>query len=137
MAKLNSVERSIDNKSKRAIERHTTIDDTDNVLPSAEELEALVKLDPKIIDWIKNRADSEQRFRHDAHYKKLDIITKDEKGNRRINYYGMTLGFIIMAGGMFCSYMLVITEHAIAGTLFGGGSLILAVNTFVKKGDKK
>jgi uncharacterized membrane protein len=103
----------------------------DNLLPDASEIERLQRIDPGILQWLKERAEKEQEFRHHSYQDKVKIIENQDKGTRRINTLGMILAFIIIAGGLVFSYFLVQTGSPITGTIFSGATLILAGSLFV------
>ncbi len=60
--------RSAQVSPKRAVLREEISDD---FLPSPEELSKYKELDPDIINWLKKRAEEEQKFRHRFQQKKL------------------------------------------------------------------
>lgn len=105
----------------------------DNLLPDASEIAKLSQLDPTIIDWLKERAEKEQNFRHTAFENKVDLVSKNEKGNRWINYLGLICSFFLLGGGMFLSYTLIVNNHEILGSVFSGVMLISIASIFMSK----
>jgi len=105
----------------------------DNLLPDASEIEKLSKLDPNIIQWLKSRAEKEQDFRHKTFTKRVNLVSKTERGLRRINYLGLLFSFILLGGGMYLSYTLITEDHEILGSIFSGVMLISIASIFMSK----
>lgn len=109
----------------------------DNLLPEAKEIEALSKIDPDILNWLKERAEKEQDFRHEIFKKRTDILENDVIGTQKLNMRGMTYAFIIIMSGMGFSALLIYLEHLITGTIFSGLTIIYAAALFYKRKDSK
>jgi len=105
----------------------------DSLLPDASEIEKLYKLDNHILEWLKNTAEKEQNFRHQAFQKKLEIVEKEERGSRQISKMGITFSFIIVLAGMAFSAFLIYIGQIVVGTVFAGGIIISIVTAFLKK----
>lgn len=120
---------STDNNVQHAIEE---IFD-DNLLPDATEIEKLSKLDPNIIEWLKQRAEKEQEFRHTTFRSKITLVDKTEKGLRWINYLGLLFSFVLLGGGMYLSYTLIIRGHELIGSIFSGVMLVAIASIFMSK----
>lgn len=108
-----------------------TFDDT--LLPDAEELKKLKQLDPKIIDWIKARAEAEQAFRQKNFLEKIKLVSRNERGNRYINYASLFFSFLLLGGGLFLSYFLIKEDHEVLGTVFTGGILVTIGSLYLSK----
>lgn len=123
-------------KVKKHINQQThTLEEVfdDSLLPPTTEIEKLSKLDPNIMQWLKERAEKEQEFRHKAFNSRLGLVDKTEKETRRINYLGLVFSFILLAGGMFLSYVLIKEDHEILGSIFTGVTLITIGSLFLSK----
>lgn len=105
----------------------------DNLLPDAAEIEKLKNLDPNIIDWLKACAEKEQKFRHEAYSKKIDLVDRSDKGIRRISTLGLIFSFVIVLSGMLFSAFLIFLGHLLVGSLFAGGVIIAIVSLFLSK----
>ena len=105
----------------------------DSLLPEASEIEKLYKLDNHILEWLKETAEKEQNFRHQAFQKKLEIVEKKERGSRQISKMGITFSFIIVLAGMAFSAFLIYIGQIVVGTVFAGGIIISIVTAFLKK----
>jgi len=116
------------------VERVMTTDDYP--LPEAHELERLKQIDPKIISWILERADSEQKHRHLMNCDRVKITRKAVNGESAINIIGQLLGFFIVAGGLYFSYTLILAGHNLFGSIFTGATLLAAAALFVPKRQK-
>ena len=105
----------------------------DSLLPEASEIEKLYKLDSHILEFLKETAEKEQNFRHQAFQKKLEIAEKVERGSRQISKMGITFSFIIVLAGMVFSTFLIYIGQIVVGTVFAGGIIISIVTAFLKK----
>ncbi|MGI4833280.1 MAG: hypothetical protein ACRYFK_07445 [Janthinobacterium lividum] len=103
------------------------------VLPDAEELAKYQKLDSTIVTWLMDHAAKEQDFRHQSHNRKLTIREKNAGADRRLNGWGMLCGFLIFMSGMALGAYLIHTGHGIAGSLFGGVTLLGGASLFVNR----
>jgi uncharacterized membrane protein len=111
---------------------HTEIFD-DNLLPDACEIECLHKIDPTILDWLKERAAKEQEFRHSAYSQKLTVFNGQGKREHHLNLLGMTFAFILMILGFGISAFLIYLKYVITGTIFTGTTLVLIAATFITR----
>jgi len=105
MAKQHRKQQVVQSKDHRGQMIEEIFDDS--LLPDANEIQQLYTIDPTIMDWLKQRAEKEQEFRHSAYYSKIKLIEKTEKGIRWVNYWGLFLSFFLLAGGMYLSYYLI------------------------------
>ena len=105
----------------------------DNLLPDAEEIAKLHQIDPNIMEWLKERAEKEQDFRQKAFLERLNLVKRNERGSRWINYAGLFFSFILLGGGMLSSYYLIMGGHTLIGTLFSGVVLISVASMFLSK----
>ena len=83
--------------------------------------------------WLKERAEKEQEFRHKAFNERLKIFSKTEKGSRWINYLGLLFSFMLLGGGMYLSYILIIEKHEIIGSIFSGVMLVAIASIYMSK----
>ncbi|OYX81283.1 MAG: hypothetical protein B7Y83_17400 [Flavobacteriales bacterium 32-34-25] len=112
-------------------QEHTEVFD-DNLLPDACEIQALAAIDPKILDWLKTRAEKEQDFRHQAFNKRTEILELNVKGEIAINKRGLTFAFLIIIAGMGFSTYLISLGQIITGSIFSGLTIIYAAALFIK-----
>jgi uncharacterized membrane protein len=105
----------------------------DNLLPDASEIKKLSELDPNIIQWLKERAEKEQEFRHKTFASRVKLVSKTERGLRWINYLGLLCSFLLLGGGMFLSYTLIMNEHEVLGSVFSGVILVPIASIFMSK----
>lgn len=103
----------------------------DSLLPEAIELQKLKDLDPTIIEWIKERTAKEQDARIDFNDRKMGLIEKSSSRGFFIDFYAITCAFIIIMAGMALSYFLIKNNLTVIGTIFAGGTLVLAANAFL------
>ena len=113
-------------------QEHTEVFD-DNLLPDATEIKELHSIDPNIMEWLKERAEKEQDFRHKYAEKRTDILECNVKGELRINTIGLIFAFLIIISGMCLSAFLVYLGHVVTGTIFSGLSIIYAAALFIRR----
>lgn len=105
----------------------------DSPLPSAEELKKYVELDPDFMPYIKEMAKREQEFRHET-VERRDKIAKREQG---LYYFYSSFSFsgclILAASFGYISYLLIMADRLIEGSLMAGGTLLTIVLAFLKK----
>lgn len=120
-----------------SIEHQETFDD--NLLPDAKELNLLQKIDPNIMEWIKNSATKEQNARHDFNDRRMKIIEKGQKKSFSIDVMTIFSALIVILSGMLFSYYLISQDMKTVGTLFGGATVIIAASSFLnfRKKNKK
>ena len=121
--------------SKSSDHQGQTIEEVfdDNLLPDATEIQKLAELDASIVQWLKERAEKEQEFRHNTFLKKIHLVHKTERGLRWINYLGLLFSFLLLAGGMFQSYTLIKEGHEVLGSIFSGVMLVAVASIFMSK----
>lgn len=105
----------------------------DNLLPEASEIEHLQRLDPNIMEWLKQTAQKEQEFRHESYKSRLEIIKTSSKGDRQVNRLGLLFSFLIVVLGMLFSAFLIDKQHEILGSIFAGGLILSIVSLFLSK----
>lgn len=106
----------------------------DGLLPSPEELARYKNLDHKILDHILQTAKEEQKYRHAITKKRVSMLSWLDKREFIINYTGLIFAFSIMGAGEYFSYLLVVNEFPIWGSVFAGATLILGANLFINAG---
>ena len=131
MAKQQKKQQVVKNQQGQGLLIEEILDD--NLLPDATEIEKLHRIDNNILEWLKQTAEKEQEFRHQALTKKLQIAEDSEKGLRRISQLGIIFSFIIVVLGMFFSGFLIYIGQTIIGTIFAGGIILSIVSAFLKK----
>jgi uncharacterized membrane protein len=130
MTKQQQQTRMAVNRTQGAIEQHTIIDDS--LIPSAEELQKLKDVDPSIVQWILDHADKEQQARISFNENKIKIA----KSEHAIVKSSLWLAFAVLIAGMAMSSIFVWSGQEIAGTVFGGISMVVCVQSFLRFGRK-
>ena len=117
------------------IEQHSIYDDS--LLPPAEELARLKEINPDIVTWIMERSSLEQEKRHSHDDQRLQMYKYEFRGTRRYNITALTFAFIVIIAGLSFSTFLIYNSMNVVGTIFAGGTLILAANAFIRASRKK
>jgi uncharacterized membrane protein len=123
--------RVVANKNQGAIEQQTIVDD--NLLPSAEELAKLKEVDPSIIDWILQRSEKEQDTRLSFNMERLELA----KSEHKLVKLSLWIAFVLAVIGMLMSIAFAYLGMEIIGTVFGGASIIMCVQSFLRFGRKE
>ena len=135
MAKQQKKQQVVKNQQGQGLLIEEVLDD--NLLPDATEIEKLHRIDNNILEWLKQTAEKEQEFRHQAFAKKLKIAEDTERGIRQISKLGIIFSFIIVVLGMFFSGFLIYIGQTIIGTIFAGGIILSIVSAFLRKVNTK
>ena len=110
------------------IEQHSVYDNS--LLPPAEELAKLKEINPEIVDWVMERTTFEQ-------VERLKIAKFEFRGARRYNVTALIFAFAVIIAGLSFSTFLIYNSMDIVGTIFAGGTLIMAANAFIKASKNK
>jgi len=110
----------IDNKSAM-IEQNIVVDDS--LLPAAEELEKLIKLDPNIMDWMKERCALEQDTNIEFNKNRIKLTNKDMTWFHVNTLFSMIFVFVIAIAGLLMAYFLISNGHTVVGSIFGATGL--------------
>ncbi|HRH59045.1 MAG TPA: hypothetical protein PL045_00635 [Chitinophagaceae bacterium] len=121
------------NQSKEI--QHTEIFD-DNLLPDAAEIQKLHAIDSNILHWLKERAEAEQKFRHEAFSRRVEITNAHDKREHHTARYALTIYLVLVAGCMTAAFFLIRDGYNLQGSLFGGTGIILALAVLVAKRTK-
>ena len=135
MAKQQKKQQVVKNQQGQGLLIEEVLDD--NLLPDATEIEKLHRIDNNILEWLKQTAEKEQEFRHQAFSKKLKIAEDTERGIRQISKLGIIFSFIIVVLGMFFSGFLIYIGQTVIGTIFAGGIILSIVSAFLRKVNAK
>lgn len=111
------------------VEQYESVDD--GLLPDAEELAKYKELDPNIIEWIKIRAEKEQEMRHRFMDSKMAMSNSALRKGFSLDILILIISVIVLCGGMVFSYFLISQGKELAASLFGGGTLVFAVNSIL------
>lgn len=103
----------------------------DNFLPESDELQKLQALDPNIIEWIKKRTELEQNGRLDFNDRKLKLYEDGARRNFQMDILIIISAVIVILASMGASVFFIINGQQITGTVFAGGTMILAVNAIL------
>lgn len=116
------------------LERSEVFDDS--LLPEALEIERLAKIDPNIVSWLKERAEKEQDFRHEAYQDRIKVVRTAETNATIINVMATIFAFLIVSGGIWFSYKLIESEQPVTGSIFGGITILTGASLFLNHGKK-
>jgi len=108
-----------------------------SLLPSADELAKLKEVNPAIVAWIMERATLEQETRISQSNERLKIHKFEYRGTRRYNITALIFAFVVIIAGLSFSTFLIYNSMNIAGTIFAGSTLIMAVNAFIQASKKR
>lgn len=103
----------------------------DSLLPSALELAKLNEIDPNAISWIKERTAKEQDGRLSFNERRITLVEKTAKRHFLLDIGAMACAFVIVMTGMGFSYALIDKGQTVVGTIFAGGTLIVAASAFL------
>lgn len=123
--------RAAQNKDVARLE-HTEVFD-DNLLPDASEIEKLHTLDPNILQWLKSRAEKEQDFRHNSFDKRVQITENHNKREHNTTRMALMIYFLLVAACLSASYLLISNDKKIAGSIFGGVGVIMALAVLITR----
>jgi len=118
------------NHGEYMVEQHFAIDDS--LLPSSNELEKLKKIDPSIVQWIKERAEIEQNARIGFNNTQLKLTEYNLHKTHRFNYTALIFSFILFLSILGLSAYFIINGLSVTGTIFGGAAIITAVIFYVR-----
>ena len=121
-------------KGDFVIEQRSMFDDS--LLPPAEELARLKEINPDIVTWIMEKASLEQNNRHLRTKEGIEMTRLEYRGSRRYNIAALTFAFVVIISGLSFSTFLIYNSMDIVGTIFAGGTLIMAANAFIKASKK-
>ena len=124
----------IDKYNRATLEQNIVVDDS--LLPTAEELEKLKELDPDIMNWMKDRCVVEQDARIEFNKNRIKLAKHDMKWFYSNNFMSMFFVFIIAAMGLILSYMLIINDFPVIGSIFGATGLAIMVFSMRKSPNK-
>lgn len=113
------------------VEHTETFDD--HLLPDAVEIEKLHQMDPKILEWLKDRAEQEQKFRHNAYESRIALHDKHNKREHDTTRWGLLIYLILVLVCVTGAFILVREGKNLAGSLFGGTGVILALAIIITK----
>jgi uncharacterized membrane protein len=111
---------------------HTEVFD-DNLLPDASEIEKLHAIDPQILPWLKARAEKEQDFRHNSFDKRVQITENHNKREHNTTRMALMIYFFLVAACLVASYLLISNDKKIAGSIFGGVGVIMALAVLITR----
>ncbi len=103
----------------------------DNLLPSARELVEYQKVDSDLVPFLKKRAEIEQEKRHDFNDEIIKLNRREQILTHGLNYAALACGFFIVMGAMAMSYMLIIKNFVVLGSIFGGVGLMYVAYLFI------
>lgn len=111
---------------------HTEIFD-DNLLPDALEIEKLKCLDPDILNWLKERAEKEQDFRHSTFTKRIELTDNHNRRDHNTARYGLLIYFLLVIGCIGASYLLIMDGKNTQGTIFGSAAVVLGLAVLLSR----
>ena len=104
----------------------------DSMLPVPEELAKYKELDNNLVPWLMTRTEKEQDSRIDFDSRKIGLFEKGSKRSFTVDMFALFFAFIIIIVGMIGSYLLIEKNHIWIGSIFGGATLLMAANGFLK-----
>lgn len=119
----------------KSIRHHESYDDS--LLPEASELAKLKELDPTVIDWIKEMTSKEQDGRLSFNDRKMSLLEKKTKHDSYTDFLVVIFAFLVIISSMALSCFLILQKQAVVGTIFAGGTMVLAANSFLDFKKKK
>ena len=135
MAKQSRELRATKTHDSAKVEHREVFDD--NLLPEAYEIEKLHIMDPNILPWLKERAEKEQDFRHQAYNNRITITeTKNCREHNTVRY-AISIYFVLVLICVSASFLLIQADKNIAGSLFGGTGVILSLAVLLTKTKEK
>ena len=109
----------------------------DNALPSPQELEDYMKVDPRIVEMLLETSRNEQKHRHEMDRQKIKILRKSEGRTERINFWGMAFAFLsILAIAGLTAWALYLDRPWFAG-FSGFSGLVVIISIFVNSSENK
>lgn len=117
--------------NKKGQDFHATEEVNDHLLPTPQELVEYKKVDPSIIEFLKERAIVEQDARHKFNGEIVKLNNREQKLNHGLNYAALFCGFIIIMAAMFLSYTLITLGHILGGSVFGGIGILYVAYLFL------
>jgi uncharacterized membrane protein len=130
MSKKHQQTRSVSNRNVVAVEQQTIVDD--NLLPPAEELEKLKRIDLSIIPWIMQRAEKEQDARLAFNRENSRLVHRELSTVQTSLWLAFALAIITLLLSAFFVY----TGKGVAASIFGGIGIVIIVQSFLKFGKK-
>ena len=125
----------IDQRHRKAmIEQNIMVDDS--LLPAAEELEKLQRLDQNIMEWMKERCSMEQDAKIDFNKERIKLAKNDMRWFHFNNLTSMIFIFLVAIAGLGMSYFLVSENHIVAGSIFGTTGLAVVLYAMRKSNNK-
>lgn len=94
-------------------------------LPSPEEFRKYEEICPGAADRILKMAEEQG-----VHRRELEKIVV--KSDSRDSLWGLIFAFVFAMTAVFYGANLILSDHSVAGTIFGGVGLIAVVNAFIK-----
>ena len=123
------------NNKSAMIEQNIVVDDS--LLPAAEELEKLIKLDPNIMDWMKERCALEQDTNIEFNKNRIQLTKKDMTWFHVNALFSMIFVFIIALAGLVLSYFLISNGNTVVGSIFGATGLAIMIFSMRKSPNNK
>jgi uncharacterized membrane protein len=111
---------------------HTEVFD-DNLLPDASEIEKLSTIDPTILQWLKDRAEKEQDFRHKAYEKRIKLTNDHNRREHNTARWALLIYFVLVFGCIAAAFWLIREGKNTQGTIFGSAAVILGIAVLIAK----
>jgi uncharacterized membrane protein len=120
---------STNSEGHASFEQHEIYDDY--ILPSAEELAKLKEVEPAIVQWILNKAETEQSCNHNVVRTQLSLLEAGLASGHRIDTLTILTASLQILTGMIGSFYLLLNEHTVAGSIFGGVTTVIITRAFL------
>ena len=121
------------NLSRGIVQAEENTFQDNSLLPMADELERLVAIDKKLLEWIKKRAEIEQDERINFNNHRMSEYRLQGKRTHIVNVISLLMAFTIIVGGGAASVFLALNESPIEGSILGGVTLVAAAGVFLRK----
>jgi uncharacterized membrane protein len=103
----------------------------DSPLPPSQELERYSAIRPDLVDFFKEMSKAEMAHRHDIVDREIKLKEGGAKKLFTIDILTLLFAFSIIMGGGVATFYFVTHGFAVASTLFGGATIVLAVRAFL------
>lgn len=100
-------------------------------VPSPEIMARYATVSPELPKWIMDRAENEQRHRHEMERKMLDADIADTKGGRLQIRRGQFLGSSVAFLGIIGAIWLGVVDQPVPASVLGGTTLLYIIGIIV------
>lgn len=127
MAQIQAAQRDKDCTGR---ESQTVVRLDNSPLPPSQEIEAIARIDPTLVEFITKELSTQYEFERQT-------IRERDATVRYLNKTGLWLGAGLAALSIVCSSLLIYFDHAVAGGLLGFSSIVSVVAVIVNAGSNQ